>query len=90
MIVDYLQNSSPLVGALWWSILVSAPILLHGFVFTELVQGPMAWSYRYLSVVLATMLGLLSIFRRRVSRSIVKRDAEHALGADSPVSSLYS
>jgi hypothetical protein len=85
MIVDYLKNSSPFVGALWWTIVISAPMLLRGFVFTDLeVQGTMAWSYQDMSVVLATMLALLSICRDRISRRIAKCDAEQALAADSP------
>jgi hypothetical protein len=73
VIAVFVKNSSSLLGVLCWIIFISAPTLLHGFVFTNIdgkALGLATLSYEYMSVVFATILGLLSIFRSRISKRI--------------------
>jgi len=86
IIINHRNNLSTLMNALSYLIFFSAPTILNGLVFPNPDPNflPMRLSSQYVSVILASIISLVVILRLRIASSIAERDAEQALGADSP------
>ena len=83
IIVDHSKNSSPLLYVLWFMIFISAPMFLNAFFFPGLEEdfaGKM--SYQYMSVVLASILGLVTILRQRIIKRVAEGDAQQIVGPE--------
>jgi hypothetical protein len=86
IVLGYRYNSLGSVLVLCYMVFISAQTILNGLVFSipELQVFPMRPSSQYASALLASYFGLMVILRKRIQRFVAERDAEQALGAESP------
>ena len=64
-------------------VFIAAPLFLNAFFFSDFEGGPgRAMSYQYMSVVMASILGVVVIFRGRLIKRTQADDAEQLVGPE--------
>jgi surface polysaccharide O-acyltransferase-like enzyme len=82
IIADNLKHSTPLLYVLWIVVFISAPMFLNALFFPNLDRNLGKMSYQYMSVVVASILGLVTILRNRILRHFAEADAEQIVGPE--------
>jgi len=65
VVADFWKDFSPLISMLWYMVFVSAPMFIGAFLYSDFENK---MNYRYMSVVVASILGLIVVFRGRLTR----------------------
>ncbi|HEY5884077.1 MAG TPA: hypothetical protein VIT88_05285 [Pyrinomonadaceae bacterium] len=65
IIADLWKEISPLVYMLWVMVFISSPMFIAAILYSDF-QGKM--NYQYMSLVIATILGLMVLFRGRLMK----------------------
>ena len=78
IIVNLRKDGSPLFFVLWYMVFISAPTFIAAVLYSD-YEGKM--NYRYMSAVVASVLGLMVVFRHRLMKLPVA-DAEQIVGRE--------
>ena len=82
IIVDLWKNLSPLVFVLVYMVFISSPMFLSAILLSDYDGGlSRKLTYGYMSVVLASILGLVVAFRRRLLKW-ASGDAQQIVGRE--------
>jgi uncharacterized membrane protein len=78
VVADFWKDFSPLIFVLWYMVFISAPMFIGAFLYSDFESK---MNYQYMSVVVASILGLIVVFRGRLTKSATG-DAEQIVGRE--------
>jgi len=78
VVADFWNDFSPLIFVLWYMVFISAPMFIGAFLYSDFESK---MNYQYMSVVVASILGLIVVFRGRLTKSATG-DAEQIVGRE--------
>jgi len=77
-VVDLLEDVPPLVHMFWILVFISAPMFIGAILYSDFDAK---MNYQYMSVVVASILGVIVVFRRRLMK-LASVDAEQSVGPE--------